>query len=1063
MTPPRKLAVAALALVIGLTTFASAAPAQSRPTGPAPSGNIETVTLITGDHVVLQGERVITVRPGKGRKGAAFKQQKDRGDTYVIPSDAAALVAAGRVDRRLFNVSKLAEYDLESIPVIVTYEATARSARALRSINGDAVKVAQADAAQFWAGVTGPRTLKSGASKLWLDAPVRASLDRSVLQVGAPAAWQAGYTGEGTTVAVLDTGIDTTHPDLADAVIGAQDFSESGSTTDHFGHGTHVAGIITGNGAKYRGVAPDTKLLNGKVLDDFGGGFESGIIAGMEWAAAQGADVINMSLGAGFPSDGTEPMDVAVNQITAETGALFVVSSGNSGPEGIVGSPAAADAALTVGAVDRNDVLADFSSIGPRWEDLAVKPDITAPGVDIVSPLADGALLGQYYPIVDDKYLQLSGTSMAAPHVAGAAAILAGQHDAWDADELKSALMNSAQPRDGVSVYQQGAGRLDVARAVRQSVFATPASLSNGIVRWPHDDDEPIAKTITYHNESAEPITLDLSVNVPDAPPGMFTLDKSQVTVPAHGTATAQVVTDTSVPAADRTYGGAIIAAGGQTTIRTPIGVTREVESYDVSMTIIDRNGAPTSEYSTRFVNIARPEAVLPYDPSGRVVARVPKGNHYFEIDIVTPCDQTPFGFCYATIVEPELAVTGDRELVLDARQAKPIDLAVDRPEAEASQAAFGFLRETSWGDTGAVYFVGSFAGFNVRPSDTAATIGTFRYVMEGHLARPDGSGGFAGSPYFYHVVHTTNGRVPADLMPRIRDRELAKVQTKIANASPGEIVSKDWIVDLPTPATLTEFYTPEVNWYPSLVINLKPEFEFDGVIQSSQVRYRLGRTTTERWNVGVFGPTFPAGAIDGPLAYRGTAPGLGDFMEFYLQLFADQAPNRQGDSRVSTSKLTLSRNGELIGEVPEYYGGFLVPPGPGTYQLGIESSRPSTLSTQVSATWTFDGSADGPLPLMAVRFAPDLDEHNRAKSGRLFTFPVYVQQQEDSPHGKLKRLRVQVSYDDGRTWKPVTLLGNNAILFHPRGKGFVSLRATATDTKGNSLEQTIIRAYELK
>ena len=131
-------------------------------------------------------------------------------------------------------------------------------------------------------------------------------------------------------MAVLDTGIDTTHRTWPAAV--AADFAESGSTTDRLGHGTHVASIVAGSGARSggerKGVAFEASLLNGKVLDDFGFGSESGIIAGMEWAAAQRARVVNMSLG-GWPTDGSDPMSQAVDRLTARYRTLFVISAGN--------------------------------------------------------------------------------------------------------------------------------------------------------------------------------------------------------------------------------------------------------------------------------------------------------------------------------------------------------------------------------------------------------------------------------------------------------------------------------------------------------------------------------------------------------------------------------------------------------------------------------------------------------------------------------------------------------------------------------------------------------------
>ncbi len=1067
----------ACALILVLTS--SASPAQGTQHGPVVGQHtgIKTVTLVTGDRVVVQPldgpDRIVAARPGKGRQGAKFLRQVDKGDVYVIPTDAARLVASGQVDRRLFNISKLLEFGYDdssakTVPVIVTQPAGAKTL-SLRSLGAGALEVSKAEAPSFWA--------KAKNGKIWLDGPVKAALDQSVIQIGAPAAWQAGQRGQGAVVAVLDTGIDAEHPDFADgAIIGEHDFiGEPSGTDDRFGHGTHVAGIITGNGSasggRYVGVAPDAKLLNAKVLDDFGGGRESGIIAGMEWAAAQGADVINMSLGSSFPSDGTSPMDQAVNRITAETGVLFVVASGNSGPyDGSIGSPAAADAALTVGAVDRQDALADFSSRGPRWSNLDIKPDITAPGVDIVSALAEGSLLGEFYPIVDEKYLRLSGTSMATPHAAGAAAILAGMHPAWDADELKPALMSTAKPNPTLTPYQQGAGRLDLARAVTQPVHASPGSLSNGVARWPHHDDAPIVRDLTYHNDGEQPVTLDVSVSVPNAPAGMFTVDKPSVTIPAHGTATVKVTTDTTVPAADGLYGGFVNATNGSTSVRTPIGVSREVESYDVTMSVIDRLGQLTPEYSTRFVAIAAPQAVLPYDASGRVVARVPKGKHYLEVVISTPSETSPYGWDLSVIVEPELDVSGDLELVMDARQARQTGFVLDKAEAEAGDSVAEFAREALWGLTGVGFIGFGFSDFFVRPSDTSATVGKFTYAIGGVLARPDGQGGFAGSPYLYHVYWTADARVPAALQPRVRDRDLAKVQTRIAQAEPGQRAAKEWMVDVATPASLTEFYTPGISWSSSIVFNFDPEsFNFDGVISSAPVVYeKTHKPVTERWNVAVFGPAFPDNGPDEALVSR-----RGDVIEAYLPMHADQAANHQGDTRLGTSRMTLHRNGALVGESPDYWGTFDVPADSARYRLETTTTRESTLSTLVSGVWGFTSaheaeSGDGkPLPLMAVKFAPDLDDHNRARAGHPLVIPVLVQQQRDSAHGRLSSLRVEVSYDDGKTWRRTPVLGSGlkrfALVAHPAGARFVSLRATAADALGNTLEQTIIHAYELR
>ncbi|MFI9568145.1 S8 family serine peptidase [Streptomyces rishiriensis] len=245
---------------------------------------------------------------------------------------------------------------------------------------------------------------------------------------------------------MLDTGVDGTHPDLKGRSDAAKNFSEAADTVDRVGHGTHVASTGAGSGAhsggKYKGVAPGARLISGKVLDDGGYGEESGVIAGAQWAVAQGAEVVNLSLG-GPDSSGDDPLEQAVDELSASSGALFVIAAGNEGPAaGTVGSPGSAAAALTVGAVDRTDAMVDFSSRGPT-ADGSLKPDLTAPGVDIVAAKAAEGTEGD--PAADG-YVSMSGTSMATAHVAGAAAILAQRHPDWTGERIKAALTPPSRP-----------------------------------------------------------------------------------------------------------------------------------------------------------------------------------------------------------------------------------------------------------------------------------------------------------------------------------------------------------------------------------------------------------------------------------------------------------------------------------------------------------------------------------------------------------------------------------------------------------------------------------------
>ena len=378
---------------------------------------------------------------------------------------------------------------------------------------------------------------------------------------------------------------------------------------DYFGHGTHVASIVAGSGAasggRYRGVAPDARLLDAKVCDQNGFCAEDAILAGMEWAAAtQRSSVANLSLG-GEDTPGIDPLEQAVNTLPAQYGTLFVIAAGNSGPgEGTINSPGSADAALTVGAVDRQDVMADFSSRGPRIGDSTLKPDLTAPGVGIVAARAAGTELGD---IVDQQYVIASGTSMATPHVSGAAAILLQQHQDWGNEQVKAVLMASARTVDGVSVLDQGAGRANIARATTQSVIAGPPSLSFGIARWPHEDDPLLSKTVTYRNTGSADASLDLTLHVtgPDttpAPASLFAVNPSRVVVPAGGTAQVTVTGDTrSTQVPVGRYSGRLVASstGTGVTVTTPLGVDKESEHYDVQITHAGRDGAAPGWYVT--------------------------------------------------------------------------------------------------------------------------------------------------------------------------------------------------------------------------------------------------------------------------------------------------------------------------------------------------------------------------------------------------------------------------------------------------------------------------------
>ena len=1076
---------AAVLGVLGPVPSAGAAPpaGTAAATRAAAAGEqVGRVTLVTGDRVLVRPGGRVDVRPGPGRAGMTFVRQTVRGHTIVLPADASRGVAAGTLDRRLFDVTALLAYGYSDdrradLPLVVSHPegVTARTtgATGTRKLPGGtatALRAPKATTNQVWRSLT---TARSGVTKVWLDGRVTATLDRSVPQIGAPAAWAAGHTGAGATVAVLDTGIDTDHPDFAGAVAGSRDFTDNpAGVEDGDGHGTHVASTVTGSGAasagRYRGVAPDARLLIGKVLDDTGSGYESQIIAGMEWAATEGADVVNMSLGSPFESDGTDLMSRELNRLTRETGTLFVVAAGNSGPsEGTIGSPAAADEALTVGAVDARNALAYFSSRGPRAGDAAIKPDLTAPGVDIVAARATGSGLGD--PVGAD-YQRLSGTSMATPHVAGAAAILAGQHPDWTPARIKAVLVGSAAPSRGAPVDAQGAGRVDLARATRQTASVSPVSVAGGVARWPHADDTPINRRITYSNPGTAPLTLTLTTDFRGptgarAPAGLLRLSTGSLTVPAGGTAKATVRFDTRVTAPDGRYSGLLTATGrdGRTVIRTALSVDREVESYDVTMPVTDRTGAPTPYASAWF--LALDGTVAKYAGNGRpgtLVARLPKGSYYMD-GWVQPADG---GFELTTFVEPTVVVDRNRTLPLDGPAAVPLGMRVERP-AKAGLAGLIVQRRSAGIELWSGIFGSDFAQLFARPSRTSAPAGQFTVSLEGTLARPDGAGGFAGSPYQYRLSWSAQRRIPANLVPRFRDRDLGLSQTTVASAGTGLTGVKDGVATLALPARLTELYSPGVDWIGDVMVFTGTPWETTPVTSwFSEVprRYTAGRTVSERWGGAVNGPLVPGSAAGmGSVAVR-----VDDELYVDLSLHGDAAGHVGYAESAGTT--TLTRNGVPLASTPYPGGGmWAVPRGAATYRMTMTATGPGAggLSTSVTAAWTFRSGrpAEGvqSLPLLGIRFRPPVDLRNSAPAGELFAVPVRVQKTAGAPFGRVGAPTVSVSYDEGRTWRAAPVVGGHVLLTHPAGATSVSLRAKASDSAGNKVEQTILRAYTLR
>ncbi|MEU3603779.1 S8 family serine peptidase [Streptomyces sp. NPDC006798] len=1099
-------AVVAAALTAGLTSPSSAAngapggaPAAAKAGAPGPA--VHTVTLITGDRVLVDARgRVVTVQRAKGRAGIPVFTEVRGGRTYVVPYDARRLISDGTLDRRLFDITELTRPESlkahrAGLKVIVGYRgAAAQAARAgvrtsegttvrrtLRTLDADAVTAAQGRTGELWEALTrsradGSTATTSGISRIWLDGVRKATLDRSTGQIGAPAAWARSLDGTGVKIAVLDTGIDASHPDLAGRVVAAKNFSTAAGSEDKHGHGTHVASIAAGKGVKdrrFKGVAPGAELINAKVLNDGGSGDDSGIVAGIDWAVAQGADVLNLSLG-GYDTPELDPLEAQINKVSAEKGVLFAVAAGNSGPEArTIDSPGSAEAALTVGAVDDNDRLADFSSVGPRAGDGGLKPDVTAPGVATTAAAAAGTT-GQNPP----GYTTMSGTSMATPHVAGAAAILKQKNREWTGARIKATLMASAVG-GAYSPFQQGAGRIRVDQSVDQTVTADPASVSLGTQQWPHHDDTPVTKKITYRNSGTADVTLDLTAvsavggDGRPAPAGFFTLGARRITVPAGGTAAVDLTADTRLGGTvNGSYSVTVAATGGGTSVRVPAAVVREVESYDVTFKAIGRDGAPSPAWNAILSPLTGPEAgqeIAPDLTGATTTVRIPRGT--YEMSAFAPVDPAAPEKGGDVIHAPVLSVTGPVTVALDSRDTKPVTVKV--PDAAARQTAVGmsYVRETA-------------DDYYSRSVDFSS----FADVRTGYIGPRLTDGSLTQTWYTQWVRGTTEyntlsggpvERLATGWNKTYAAKDFALLKASVGASVPGKQGGIGVYGELPagsstfTPwseqklpgtrnihvttgdraawdVTVAQFGPPDPDGYPT----------FEAIYGSGALkRYTSGRTYTEVFNNGVQGPIVDEGSRIERDANHIYTP---------LNLFADGA-GHPGMTGYTTAKTTLHRNGALHASQPLPLDevAFQVPSASASYSLATSVNRSpavTSTATRVEAWWTFTSvRAKNPavLPVSTVRFRPALALDSTAPAGRSQTFPVVVQ--GAAAGANLKTLAVWVSYDNAKTWKSVPVKSGKVTVVAPaKGKG-LALKAQVVDKKNNKGSVVIHNAYRGK
>ncbi|MFJ8824695.1 S8 family serine peptidase [Streptomyces sp. NPDC102467] len=1195
---------------------AQAAPAPA-PKATKAAAAAHTVTLVTGDKVTVTelggDKKTVTVERAKGATGAV-RTQVAHGDVSVVPDEARAYLAAGTLDARLFNVSELIRQGLadgkaDATPLIVTYGSkAARSARlvpkgaertrTLASIGGAALDAAKGRT--FWNAATTGSGFADGVGKVWLDGRVSAEMAQSNEQIGTPKAWEAGLTGKGVKVAVLDTGYDASHPDLASRVTESKSFIEGEEVADRNGHGTHVTSTVGGSGAasdgKEKGVAPDATLAVGKVLSNEGSGTESQIIAGMEWAAKDvKAKVISMSLGSQEASDGTDPMAAAVNSLTEETGTLFVIAAGNTGAPTSIGSPGAADSALTVGAVDSADQAAYFTSQGPRLGDNALKPDVSAPGVDILaarSSLIEG----------EGSYTEMSGTSMATPHVAGVAALLAQEHPEWTGPQLKNALMSSSKELDA-SAYELGAGRVSVPDAIDAQVTAT-GSADLGYYKWPYEENKPVTKTVTYANSSDTAVELSLAVQ--GAPEGVATLADSTLSVPAHGTASTTVTGDGAKAPVGNISGQIVASAGGKAVAHTAFGLVKEEERYTLTVHVKDRSGAPTAAYlGVQQLTGNTDPFPATVGESGTLQLRLKPGSYYLEsyLDVRGSHGKDSLGIGY--LADPEVTLDRDRDITLDGRQLKEITADVGRTTQtrqlvmEADRTAGGadytsavqlpvkydsvfaapthkvtdgsFEYRTVWrlgkptlqvdGVREATVQAGStliggrsrlgvvdagngatadYKGKNVRgkavlvrrgdaltpeqlaeaaqdagakalfvTDDEAGRLSSWFGSEDGsdsplQIASVDAAGGatLAGlakagrkvsmtgtqyTPWVYDVTDEHKGAVPkGSLTYKPGKRELAVLDSKFHAVKPqdgGEFrysitdtfpLGIGFLEKIAYPAERTDYVSTGTGqtWHESVQTGPTDLEQSSGLIT-----YKGGTHQELDWFKPVWHPWLGSGLSWGQQR-------SGSTLQFNTPGWGDSGPDHTGFGDAWSSETngmdqytSVSVDGVQV-DRKKSSGVYVwdADAAEHTYKVTTDTTLDPArweLSAKGHAEWTVRSAATPDdrwtyLPMINLGFDVDTDLAGDVRGGSRVPVGIYGQYVKDaSGTGTIGGGKLEVSYDDGKTWKSVGLGGHGASwkgsLSVPRGAQYISLRASAKDDQGGSVTQEIIRAVGVK
>lgn len=954
-------------------------------------------------------------------------------------------------------------------------------------------------------------------SSVSLDKSVRTCDETSNHVIGADSVrLQLGLMGDGILIGVIDTGIDYLHPDLGGGigpsykVVGGYDFvnSDTDPMDDH-DHGTHVAGIIAADGASLTGVAPHAKLLALKALGQDGSGSSSWVIAAINYGVDpdgnpttdDGVDVLNLSLTDPFGSP-DDPMSQAINNATV-AGVVCVVAAGNSGPSYMtVGSPASAKLAITVGATDNNDLLAGFSSRGPTRITYDLKPDIVAPGVGITSAKRGGG------------YVSFSGTSMATPHVAGAAALLLQQDSTLSPLDVKAKLLNTSMDLT-LNPFAQGAGRLNVLKAARTKSELRPGSFAFGLI------DQYVAlfaksETLTVKNKSTVPVTYTLSYT---GLPAGAAISFSQNMIVVQPNDSGSVIVTLSVnnaitPDADSTtfsFTGHIPVTSVSDTVNLPISFVK------YPYLIVKFNGfLPYGFVHNRAGQWwSRPFFLMGPDRTETFFLR--RGTYDVIGQFATVGDPTP-GEQF--VIKENITVPYPTILIVDAAEAI-FSYQITPVAANGSQVDLrkcNFLTFLTHKASGLSFGRGTF-GFNSLPSFRYSPISnayvydwslfTHRnfpecYSMHGSLEDFSSSHTFMNSSLdFKHLAFRYNPPFPVSNM-YLLDITMGGGVSGFTNEDYLQPpFFQDWYL-MPIPRSNFPYGSPLHDY--TIVFEGSDRSPWD--IFDSRLLFQLptfvalNRDTVEvspgyqRFfssfsNQQITGSTVTAGL--GPSHWGGTFSNSSSYVEFrtntpvgYLigqyengveRIYAPLFPSQHQDVSPRELYFSLFRGAQLVktGNVRDKYillitngyydRRFRIPaPLPGQYTLEIVDTNYAVQGRKgrgiMRATFDRDASDNNPPSMSSLNILTGADFSD------LLHAPYQAAVQFAVQDSNLQSISLAYKRDNEVTWNPLSLTIQNEtyVATVPSGlaSDFYDLRIVATDASGNMLEYTASPSFQV-